>query len=178
MSHRLSLIIGSIAVIAAQVAYAQKDVASCKALLDAFAKQAVTPYHMSGTTTTPGTGGKPRASELISAGGQHYVMSEGHWVRSPMTPAQMAAQQQENIRTATAFLCRRIRDESVGGQAAVVYSEHSENEGIKADAQVWIAKGSGLVLRSEMDMDPGDVDQTHISTRYDYTNVQPPAGVH
>jgi hypothetical protein len=94
-----------------------------------------------------------------------------------MTPAQMAAQQQDNVRDATAFSYRRLPDESVGGVAAVVYSTHSENDGSKADGQVWIAKGSGLILRMDADVEPGDVDQTHMSTRYDYTNVHAPAGV-
>jgi hypothetical protein len=177
MSRQFGLTTAAIAVIAAHVAYAQKDVASCKPMLDAFAKVAVTPYHMSGTTTRPRTGGKSEPSELISAGGQHYVLSGGHWVRSPMTPAQMAAQEQDNIRSAKAFSCRRLRDESVGTIAAVVYATHSENDGTKSDGQVWIAMGSGLILRMEADMDPGDVDQIHISTRYDYANVHPPAGV-
>ena len=177
MSHRFALIAGSIAMVAAQAAYAQKDVASCKPVLDAFAKGAITPYHVSSTTTTPRTGGKPQMTELISAGGQNYVMSGGHWVRSPMTPAQMAAQEQDNIRAATALSCHPLPDESVSGVAAAVYGMHSENDDTKADGQVWIAKGSGLILRMEADTDPGDVGQTHISTLYDYTNVHPPAGM-
>lgn len=177
MFHRFALITASIAVIAAPAAYAQKDVASCQPMLDAFSKMAVTPYHMSGTTTTPGTGGKSQPMEMISAGGQNYVMSGGHWVRSPMTPAQMATQEQDNIRTAKAFSCHRLPDEPVGGEAAFVYSTHSENDDSKADGQVWIAKGSGVILRMEADIDPSDVDHTHMSTHYDYANVHAPAGV-
>jgi hypothetical protein len=176
MSRRFTLITASIAVIAAHVAYAQKDVAACKPVFDAFAKEAVTPHHLFGTRTTR-TGGKPQPMELISAGGQIYLMSDGHWVRSPVTATQMAAQEQDNIRTATVYSCHRLRDEAVGGEAAVVYGTHSENDGSKFDTQVWVAKGSGLVLRTESDLDPGDVDQTHVSTRYEYTNVHPPAGV-
>jgi hypothetical protein len=40
-----------------------------------------------------------------------------------------------------------------------------------------VAKGSGLILRLEEDLDVGDGDKRHISMRYDYTNVQAPAGV-
>ena len=181
MSHRFAVITAtvavSIAVLAAPAAHAQKDVASCKPMLDAMAKLAATPYHMSGTMTTPGTGGKSQPMEFISAGGQNYVMSEGHWVRSPMTAAQMAAQEQDNIRNAKAFSCHRLPDEPVGGEAAVVYSTHSENDDSKADGKVWIAKGSGLVLRMEADVDPQDVDHTHMSSQYDYANVHAPAGV-
>ena len=177
MSHRFALIAVSIAVLAAHPAFAQKDVASCKPMLDAFAKMAVTAYHVSGTTTTPGTGAVVVPIELISAGGQNYLIADGHWVRSPMTAAKMAAQEQDNIRTAKVVSCHRVRDESVGGEAAVVYGSHSESDDSKGDAQVWIAKGSGLILRMEADVDPDDVDHTHISTHYDYANVHAPAGV-
>jgi hypothetical protein len=177
MFHRFVLLTASIAVFAAPVAHAQKDVASCKPVLDAMAKLAVTPYHLSGTTTTPGTGVISVPIDLISTGGQNYLVADGHWVRSPMTAAQMAAQEQDNIRTAKVFSCHSLRDESVGGEAAVVYSSHSESDESKGDAQVWIAKGSGLILRMEADIDPQDVDHTHISTHYDYANVHAPAGV-
>ncbi len=181
MIHRFALTTASVAaaivVLGASPAYAQKDVASCKPMLDAMAKLAATPYHMSGTMTTPGSGGKSQPMEFISAGGQNYVMSEGHWVRSPMTAAEMAAQEQDNIRNAKAFSCHRLPDEPAGGVDAVVYSTHSENDDSKADGKVWIAKGSGLVLRMEADIDPQDVDHTHMSTHYDYANVHAPAGV-
>jgi hypothetical protein len=177
MSRRFALTTVLAAVIAAHVASAQKDIASCKPVLDAAAKAMVTPHHVTGTTVTPGTSGKPRPMELITAGGQNYVMTGGQWTRSRMTPAEMAAQEQENIRTATAYSCHRLRDEAVGGVAAVVYGAHSENESSKSDAQVWVATGSGLILRMETDIDPSDVDHTHISMRYDYTNVHAPAVV-
>ena len=77
----------------------------------------------------------------------------------------------------TGVSCHRLADEPVGGEAAVVYSTHSKNDDSKADGQVWIAKGSGLVLRMEADVDPQDVDHTHMSSHYDYANVHAPAGV-
>jgi hypothetical protein len=58
-----------------------------------------------------------------------------------------------------------------------VYAEHSENEDTKSDGQVWIAATTGLVLRTETDMTMTDGSGTdHMVTRYDYTNVQAPAG--
>jgi hypothetical protein len=176
-THRLALVAGSIATLVPLAAHAQKDVASCKPVLDATLKQTTVPYHLYGTTSSPVPGGKPIAMELISAGGQNYVYSGGHWVRSPMTAAAMAKQEQDNIRDVKAFACQRVRDESVGGMPAVVYSEHSEGEFGTSDAQVWVAKGTGLVLRTENDTDTGDAAKTHLSVRYDYSNVQAPAGV-
>jgi hypothetical protein len=168
---------GSMAALVPFAARAQKDVASCKPVLDATMKQTTVPYHMYGTTSNPVPGGKPIAMELVSAGGQNYVLADGHWTRSPMTAAAMAQQEQENIHNATAMTCQRVRDESVGGTPAIVYSEHSEGEFGKSDGQVWVAKGTGLVLRTENDMDTGDASKTHPSVRYDYSNVQAPADV-
>ena len=54
-----------------------------------------------------------------------------------------------NLPTANAFSCAHVGDESVAGTAATVYTPHTENEAVKADARIWVAKGSGLVLRVE-----------------------------
>jgi hypothetical protein len=48
----------------------------------------------------------------------------------------------------------------------------------KSDGQVWVATTTGLILRTETDMSTTDGGGTdHMSTRYEYTNVQAPAGV-
>jgi hypothetical protein len=157
------------------IARAQKDLASCKPVLDALDKQYAVPYHAYGTTVTASGKSTPRQNEMISAGGQLYIRIDGGWRRSPMTVAMLIQQQHENVRDARALSCRRIRDESVGGVDAVVYGMHSENDGSTSDGQVWIARSTSLPLRLESDVDPGDPDTTHISSRIEYTNVQPPA---
>jgi len=179
MSHRDRpvLIAALIAVLAPHVAHAQKDVASCKPVFDAAEKQQATSYHAYTTMPTALPGGKPRQLELIAAGGQNYVLMDGAWKRSPMDQAAMAKQEQENIRDAKALSCHRLREESVGGIPAVVYTEHSENEDTKTDGQVWIATATGLVLRTETDMSMLAGGGTrHMVTQYEYTNVQAPAG--
>jgi hypothetical protein len=178
MSHaqRLTLIVTTVAALAPHAAQAQKNVASCKPVLDALAKQYSVPHHIYGTTTAGTPGAKPRPMEMIRTQDQNYILIEGKWKRSSMTPAMMAKQEQENVRDATAYACRRIRDESVGGVSAVVYSMHSESELSNSDGQVWIATGTGLVVRMESDTDTGEVDNTHLALRYEYTNVQAPAG--
>ena len=89
----------------------------------------------------------------------------------------MLAQLDTNLTTATAFTRAQVGEESVAGAAAAVFTSHTGNEGVKADARIWVAKGSGLVLRVEEDRDTGGGDKAHVSIRYDYTNVQAPAGV-
>src|SRR5262249_50772154 len=112
----------------------------------------------------------------ISAGGQNYVLSKGKWQKSPMDAAATAKLEQDNINSATEISCHRVRDESVNGESAVVYSSHVVNEGVKADGLVWVGRSSGLVLKTESDVDTGDGDKRHFSTRFDYTNVHAPAG--
>jgi outer membrane lipoprotein-sorting protein len=68
--------------------------------------------------------------------------------------------------------CRYLRDEAVNGEAAAVYSQHIENEDTVSDGTVWISKSRGLPLRVET-----NVEGTLRSTRYEYGNVQVPAGV-
>jgi len=180
MSHcdRLVLIAASIAALVPHAAHAQKDVASCKPVLDAVEKQRTTSYHAYTTLPATLTGGKPRQGELIAAGGQHYILIDGQWKRSPMDQAAMVKQEQENIQNAKALSCHRLREESAGGVPAVVYTEHSENEDTKSDGQVWVGTATGLVLRTETDMSMTDGSGTnHWATRYEYTNVQAPAGV-
>ncbi len=180
MSHygRLALTAASIALLVPHAARAQKDVASCKPVFDAVEKYSTRSYHA--YTTMPATlpGEKPRQVELIAAGGQNYVLYDGKWKRSPMDQATMAKQEQENIQNAKALSCHRLREESVGGVSAVVYTEHSENEDTKSDGQVWVATTTGLVLRTETDMVMTDGSgTTHSVTRFEYENVQAPAGV-
>jgi hypothetical protein len=53
---------------------------------------------------------------------------------------------------------------------------HSKTENATEDAQVWIAKGTGLALREEIDMDVGggSMGKSHASIRYEYGSIQPP----
>ena len=88
----------------------------------------------------------------------------------------MLKQEQENIQNAKTS-CRHVRDEVVNGEAAALYMAHAENEGVKSDAQTWVSKSRGLPLKTEEDIDTGDGDKRHMSIRYDYSNVRPPAGV-
>jgi len=71
-----------------------------------------------------------------------------------------------------------VRDESVNGEPATLYSGHDQLPDAKVDSQVWISKARGLPLKMEMDMDTGGAaGKSHRTVRYEYSNVQPPAGV-
>jgi hypothetical protein len=139
--------------------------------MDAGLKTEATPHHAYSTETQ---GGMSIPSEVIAVNGKNYVRHNGAWRASPMSMAEMVKQEKENIDSATAYTCKAERDEDVGGQAATVYRTHLVN-GATSDGEVWIAKGSGLVLRVEQDIDTGDsTGKTHVSTRYYYANVKAP----
>jgi hypothetical protein len=146
---------------------------SCQPVFDAMSKVLVTPSHVF-STEGAGTrvGAKPQNSESIYFGGAIYFKLNDKWIRSKMTAQQMLEQDKENREHGKAT-CRYLREEVVGGEAAAVYSAHSENEDVKSDGQVWISK-KGLPLRQEHDTDIGDPGKIHRSIRYEYSNVQAP----
>jgi hypothetical protein len=156
-------------------ARAQTIPRACKPLLDAQRKEIMTPHHTYSTDGPVRQGVKPTTGETISAGGVSYLLYHGKWRRSPMTPQESLAQLEENLADAKQISCQHVGDESVGGTPAAVYTSHNESEYAKADARTWVAKGAGLVLRTEEDMDAGDGSKRHISIRYDYANVHAPA---
>lgn len=117
---------------------AQAIPAACRPLLDAQRKALMTPHHLYSTDGPAGQSAKARADEMISVGGVSYLLYQGKWQRSPITPKEQVDQLQENI---------------------------------------GVAKGSGLILRTEEDLDTGGGGKHHISIRYEYANVRAPAGV-
>ncbi len=155
-------------------AHSQTIPAACRPLVDAERKTITTQHHLYSTEGSARE--KGHTTEGITTGGVIYIQVSGEWKRSPWTPKQALAQMDTNLTTASAYSCTHVGDESVAGTAATVYTAHSESEGVKNDARIWVDKSSGLVLRTEADEDAGGGDKTHVSTRYDYTNVQAPAG--
>jgi len=145
---------------------------SCQPVFDAMSKVLVTPSHVFSTQGAGTRAGAKPPSESIYFGGAIYVKLNDKWIRSKMSAQQMLEQEKENREHGTAT-CRYLREEVVGGEAAALYSAHSENEGVKSDGQVWISK-KGLPLRQELDIDVGDPSKIHHSLRYEYGNVQAP----
>ena len=150
---------------------------ACQPVVDANAKMLATPTHITTTTTAAYTGGKPRNTESVYAGNAIYVNAGGKWTRSKMTPQDMLKMEQED-RESKKGTCHFVRDESVNGEAAALYAEQSNTEVGTSAAQTWISKSRGVPLRTEIDIDVGgSMGKSHMSMRYDYSNVHPPAGV-
>jgi hypothetical protein len=156
---------------------ARAEDAVCKAVFDAGEKTMQTPNHQYVTQTGGSFGSKGRRSESIHTGVASYLLVDGQWHRSPLDIKAMLEQERENRRNTKNEHCAHVRDEAVDGEAAVVFSTHYESEYAKVDALIWISRSSGLALREELDMDPGELGKSHTSVRTAYLGGQAPAGV-
>ncbi len=167
----LALSLGAIAGLPAAAAIP----AACQPGVDAIIKQIGLPSHIYSTLTGSSSASEHRTDESIYAGGAIYIKVKGVWRRSRMSTADMQKQQQENERDTKGMTCRYLRDEAVNGEAAAVYSSITKNENENATATIWVSKSRGVPLRIERDDNEGD--KSHLSIRYEYGAVQPPAGV-
>jgi hypothetical protein len=145
---------------------------ACKPVFDANHKTLDTANHM--YTDNLHGDGKKVTGEMITVNGDRYILISGKWTKSRMTIADTRAQEEENIKNAKVLSCKRSGDDTVGGEAATIYTEHSENEDTKSDGKIWISKSRGVILKEEIDLDSGDAIKEHISLRYEYGNVKAP----
>ncbi len=146
----------------------------CRVLFSAFDKTLITPNH-SYVAESASAKDQPKNNEQILAGGIRYIKVNGKWRKSPVTTQQLQEQDRENRQNTKEYSCRYVREEPVQGESAVIYSAHGKNEDFTSDAQVWISKSRGLILREEEDVDIGGAGgKRHISIRYEYGNVQAP----
>ena len=155
---------------------AAKAQGDCNTIFDADDKMLSTDHRSFSTRSSAKPGANSETNESVSVAGVIYINVKGVWHKSPMTVAQLRQQKAENRKDAKNVSCHYVRDESVNGEAARVFSAHSENEDDKSDATVWISKSRGLPLRQEQDIDTGGdaAGKMHYSVRYEYTNVSAP----
>lgn len=145
----------------------------CQPVFDALIKVATTPSH-SYTKSTGGNGGQPAEAETIFANGQKYIRARGKWMRIPVTSQDVVDQEKEKEQRGTST-CQLLRNEPVNGDPAMLFSVRREYEGAKEDGQMWVSRGSGLLLRVEEDFDNrGNNVKEHRSTRFEYGDVRPP----
>lgn len=146
---------------------------SCQPEFDALTKVATTPNH-SYTADTAMNGGKSAEVETIIANGQKYIRAHGKWMRIPVTSQDVLDQEKEKELHGKST-CQFVRNEPVNGEAAMVFSMHRQYEGVNEDQQMWVSKGTGLLLRVEEDVDnQGNKVKEHRSTRFEYGNIRPP----
>ena len=141
----------------------------CQPLEDAIGKLSTTPTHIY-SAVSDGLDNKPAAIEMIYVRGAVYAKIADKWMRTNFTTQEMTHQSLEQQKQGS---CHYEKDESVGGQAAAVYTSQSQSGAAKA--QLWISKSTGLPLREEVEVDSGGKGRnSHTSIRYEYGNVQAP----
>jgi hypothetical protein len=62
--------------------------------------------------------------------------------------------------------CSYLRDEAVGGEPASVYAERYASKAGTTNAQIWISKKSGHLLREELDGEVPGKGKGHDSVRF------------
>lgn len=146
----------------------------CQAVLNALDMLYTTPYH-SYSTQTGAEQGKSISMETIFSGGTRYVLLNGKWSASTLSTADVKQLEQRARKNARNMTCQFVRDEAVNGEIAGLYEAHEETEHGSTENRLWISRMKGLVLREETDLDPGGATvKSHISLRYDYSDVHPP----
>jgi hypothetical protein len=159
----LSVMLGAIVV----PAFAQAPAGPCKPVFDAMLKETTTPHHI--VTTKDGA----PLGEVISTADATYVKVNGAWRKSPMSPKDALTQQQENIRDTTVAACTALPDEVVDGKPTTVYHAHYEQKDLgTSEAKVWIAKGTGLPIRTDVSLQAGE--KVSVVTKFDYEHIAAP----
>ena len=166
-----------LAIIAAAPAAAQPAAGACTPIFAAGEKRIAMPHHVYTEQTQAGT---TRAGEIISLPDGQYLLVQGQWIRSPLslTLDEALEEHRARFREARVYSCRKLRNESINGVPAEVYQMHSETDEGISDGQMWVALKTGLPIKQEVDLQVliGTPGKRHTSARYDYTNVQKPAG--
>ena len=130
-------------------------------------------YRVTGTMFADG---KAYPLEEIYLGDTLYKGVASHWSKTAMTPQNRINDSQGAGLTTSG--CRAVGNESVNGEAAIVYETHSDltDPKIHTDGKVWISTKRGLPLR--VDSESGDgASKYHGSNLYTYgAGVRAPAG--
>lgn len=161
------LVLSFVTAVVAAPAFAQAPAGPCKVVFDAMLAETTTPHHAMTIKD-----GQPMG-ETISTADAMYIKLKGDWRKSPMTPKDTFARQQENIRNTIAASCTRLPDDVVDGKPATVYHTHYDEKDLGAsDAKIWLSKATGLPLRTDVTLQAGE--KTSVVTTFDYANIKAP----
>jgi hypothetical protein len=151
---------------------------ACSAVNDALMKLMQTPNHSFTESSGAIASGKTRTSERIATAGAAYIQVSGKWRKSTMTPAEELQMQKDAVKDRKNGICQYVRDESIQGEAAALYSTHKEDDAGKSDTQLWISRKRGLPLRQvvHLAVGGGKMGESQVTTRYEYENVKAPEG--
>jgi len=145
--------------------FGQAQDASCKAVADAQILLAKTPHHVFSTEVRPG---RSINSESISTTSGVFWGTEGVWHKSKDSMQEFSRATADSLKQLRD--CHSVGDELIDARPATKYTLRNAASG--GDESLWIAKGSGLPLKSE-----ALIEGRRISSRYEYSNIQPPPNV-
>jgi hypothetical protein len=120
--------------------------------------------------------GGTKQSEEISTAKSIYVMTDGKWVDMQTSFAAMEADKVSDPDTEKALAdakCKALPDEVMFGQPTKVYVQSIP--GLGTETKLWISKATGRPVRTDMTNDGGGAMKMMTVSRYEYTDVQPPA---
>jgi hypothetical protein len=155
---------------------ATADDASCKPVFDAISRLVKTPNHQFLTQSSDAPGTTAQAGEMIFTGKLTYILHDGKWQTSAVTPDETLKRDEENRKNSTTS-CHAVRDEPVDGISATVYALHSVSKFGRSEGQIWISKANSLPLRQKIDLAlEGATGKSHVETRFVYSGIEAPAG--
>jgi hypothetical protein len=145
---------------------------SCTPVNDALNKVMMAPVHIYSSTKS---GDKVVTTETIYSDDGIFTNSGGKWQKSAMRREQVAQQESEARKKGTNS-CEFVKEESVDGETASIYSTRMSAGEQKTEGHIWISKSRGVPLRNEVDLLSGPKGEIkrHYSVRYDYKNIAPP----
>jgi hypothetical protein len=103
--------------------------------------------------------------EEIYDGKTIYSRISGKWSVSRLTPQNLIDQERENEQAGKA-VCSVVRDETIDGVSATLYSLRAERDGDTTNEQIWISKVTALPVHVKTDA-PSD-------TRYVFSGISAP----
>ena len=160
---------------------------SCDPVYQAAVKSLQTPYHTYSTMTHDAeamsrsdtfkrlTGkamyAKTESTESIFDGKATYIQIHGKWARSRASQAHMVDNAREKLKTHP-DVCTPAGSQTVGGEAVSVFNIRDAEAGSGPGGQLRVIRSNGLLQGGTQ-----NVGDEVIETRYEYNNVQSPAGV-
>lgn len=148
----------------------------CDLATSAAIAQAKVPHATTHVTTIPGE--TTTRAEMIFTADKAYLHTDGAWRSMDYSPEKQidmingARKRAEQAKQT----CEKGASESVKGEPATLLVMHTEANGKKSEARIWISDKSGLLLKSEIHIDDASY-VTIVTDDFRYVNIAAPAGV-
>jgi hypothetical protein len=138
---------------------------ACKPVIDATHKQSTTPNHMVVVRS-----GHPNA-DVINLPDATYVRFPQGWLKTGPGFNDDPPDLGDNL--PTFYECRQLPDDALDGAAANVFAVHIVRDTKASDGTIWIAKATGLPIKSESNATVGG-RRAHLSSTWSYDNIHAP----